>query len=86
MSTNEIRMTSIFPRAPSLCREVSEPFFECINQNSQKLTTEDKDASKRGLIACQKQLEEYEKCVKKFEETKPLSKLRVQEEYRFKQK
>ena len=81
--TTELRMPSVFPRAPYICREVSEPFFQCINENSIKQSPDDKEASKRGLEACQVQLQLYELCVKKFEETKPLPKLRVQEEYRY---
>jgi hypothetical protein len=84
MSTKtELRMPGVFPRAPLACKDVSEPFFQCLNENSIKSTTEDKDASMRGLIACQQQMKAYELCVKKYEESKPLPKLRVQEEYRY---
>ncbi len=80
---SDLRMPSVFPRAPSVCKAVSEPFFQCIDENSTKTSPEDKDAALRGLAACQKQLQAYEACVKKYEITKPLPKLRVQEEYRF---
>lgn len=83
IARNTFRMPSVFPRAPSACKDVSEPFFNCLNENSQKNSPEDKDASLRGLIACQQQLKLYENCVKKYEETKPLQFLRVQGEYRY---
>jgi hypothetical protein len=79
----EFRMPSVFPRAPLACKEVSEPFFQCLNENGKKTSEDDKDASKRALVACQDQLRAYETCVKIYEQTKPLPKLRVQEEYRY---
>ena len=76
------KLPGSFPRAPSACKTVAEPFFSCLNSNSQKESDDDANAGDRGLRACTKEMKAYEKCMNKFEAKKPLRQFRVQEEYR----
>jgi hypothetical protein len=78
------KLPTCFPRAPSACRKDSEPFFNCLNANSEKSSDDDTDAGKRGLQACVKEMKAYEKCMETYEAKKPLRQFRVQEEYRLK--
>jgi hypothetical protein len=82
--SEDLKMPSFFPRAIGECRGVGADFFQCLNQNSVKESPSDADASKRGLASCQKELQNYSKCMEKIEKEKPLRKFRVQEEYRLK--
>ena len=76
------KLPGSFPRAPSACRTSSEPFFACLNKNSDKSSPDDAEAGNRGLQACTKEMKAYAACMEKFEAKKPLQKFRVQEEYR----
>jgi hypothetical protein len=76
------KLPTSFPRAPSACKAVAEPFFSCLNTHSVKTDPNDKDASRRGLLACVKELKLYDDCMTKFETKHDPKRFRVQEEYR----
>jgi hypothetical protein len=73
----EPRFPDCYPRAPSVCKHVADPFFDCININSIKENPEDKDAGKRGLAKCLDQMEKYVACMNDFESKNPPHRYRV---------
>ena len=70
MSTND-KLPDFFPKAPKVCREPANKFFECFTINSEKSSPTDTEAGQRGLAKCLLEKEAYEKCMLKFEKTHP---------------
>ena len=65
-SNPALRMTDSFPKSPAPCREVSQKFFSCFNQNCKKEKDNDANAGIRGLEACLQEKVLYDTCMEKY--------------------
>ncbi len=61
--SSELRLPAYFPKAHKDCREVSNTFFDCFSDKSQKSDPSDLEAGERGLKACATELNSYTKCM-----------------------
>jgi hypothetical protein len=81
-----------FPRHPKACRVPAEKFFACFSSKGEQRATAlegkagaDKEAGRRGLAECQKEMKAYDGCMAKVVKGKGGGKdwfFRVQDEYR----
>lgn len=77
MTTEAIKFPDCYPKAPSICIQVAQPFFDCIDKNSVKENPEDRDAGVRGLNLCLKEMQIYVDCMSEYEKNKPAHRFRV---------
>ncbi|TFJ84722.1 hypothetical protein NSK_003754 [Nannochloropsis salina CCMP1776] len=88
----ELRVGDHFPRHPKACRVPAEKFFACFSSKGEQRATAlegkagaDKEAGRRGLAECQKEMKAYDGCMAKVVKGKGGGKdwfFRVQDEYR----
>lgn len=81
------RVADHFPRKPKQCVSQAEKFFACFStKGDQPEGTADKEAGRRGLAECAREMAAYDTCMTKFFAKKKGEQekwfFRVQEEYR----
>jgi hypothetical protein len=90
------RVADYFPRRPKPCQAAADKFFACFSLKGEQQQTAlegkagaDKEAGRRGLAECQKEMKGYDACMAKVLKGKGKGKegeekfFRVQEEYRW---
>jgi|EP00624_Nannochloropsis_granulata_P005847 hypothetical protein len=87
------RVADYFPRRPKACHAAADKFFACFSLKGEQQETAlegkagaDKEAGRRGLAECQKEMKGYDACMSKVLKGKGKEGeekfFRVQEEYR----
>lgn len=61
------QLPDFFPRAPKECSLVSQQFFTCFHENTEKISNDDTEAGVRGLAKCLNEKTAYEKCMLNLE-------------------
>ncbi|EFA82686.1 hypothetical protein PPL_04380 [Heterostelium album PN500] len=67
-SDKDLRVPPFFPAVTSECKEVAAKFFICIEKSTIPLNEQDKDAPRRGLVLCEKELNAYTQCMLKYQQ------------------
>lgn len=61
---SELKVPDFFPASVAVCNKVSQDFFDCFTQHSEKTETNDTTAGSIGLSKCHQQMKIYEQCMK----------------------